>query len=423
MIRLTGVRMLSAKESTSTLARMYASVRAQTERLAEPLSAEDQSVQSMPDASPTKWHLAHTTWFYETFVLAPHLPGYRPFDPRFAFLFNSYYKQLQGHPIRANRGLMSRPNLDEVRDYRRHVDGHMSELLEPPVADEVGTLIELGLNHEQQHQELMVTDIKHALWSNPLRPAYLPPRREEAKDVPGLRWVGFEEGVREIGHAGPGFAFDNEFPRHKVYQYAFRMASRLVTNGEYLQFIADGGYHRPELWLSDGWDQAGASKWEAPLYWINEEGRWLVYSLGGVHPIDPAEPVGHVSFYEADAYARWAGKRLPTEAEWEIAASGCTVEGNLLESERFHPAVATGREELQQVFGDVWEWTSSPYVGYPGYQPPAGVLGEYNGKFMCNQMVLRGGSCATPRSHLRATYRNFFPAHTRWQFMGIRLAE
>ena len=418
--------MLSTKDSLSTLARTYPAVRARTERLAEPLSAEDQSLQSMPDASPTKWHLAHTTWFFETFILAANVPGYSHFDPRFTFLFNSYYKQLQGHPIRANRGLMSRPNLEEVREYRTHVDERMAELLQAPLAPELSDLIELGLNHEQQHQELILTDIKHALWSNPLRPAYLPLRHDAGTASP-LRWMGFDEGLYEIGHSGGSFAFDNESPRHKVYLYPFRLASRLVTNAEYLAFMADGGYSRPELWLSDGWDTVCAQHWQSPLYWIREDQRWLLYTLGGARPLDLQEPVCHVSFYEADAYARWAGKRLPTEAEWEVAASACPIEGNLLERERFHPAAVSqiegGNEGLQQMFGDVWEWTSSPYVGYAGYQPPAGVLGEYNGKFMCNQMVLRAGSCATPRSHIRATYRNFFPPHARWQFMGIRLAQ
>ncbi len=415
--------MLTAGGSLLTLALRYAAVRAQTELLAEPLAAEDQSLQSMPDASPTKWHLAHTTWFYETFILAPYLAGYSHFDPRFTFLFNSYYKQLQGHPIRANRGLMSRPNLDEVREYRKHVDARMAELIEAPVAPEVAALVELGLNHEQQHQELILTDIKHGLWSNPLRPAYLPLRTPVQKSAPNISWAGFEEDVYEIGHPDSGFAFDNESPRHKVYLYPFRLASRLVTNAEYLAFMADGGYQRPELWLSDGWDQVCANRWDAPLYWSCEQERWLVYTLGGVRPLELAEPICHVSYYEADAYARWAGKRLPTEAEWEVAATSCRIQGNLLESECYHPAAAEGSDGLQQVFGDVWEWTASPYVGYPGYKPPAGVLGEYNGKFMCNQMVLRGGSCATPRSHIRASYRNFFPPAARWQFMGIRLAE
>ena len=428
--------MLSAQDTLSTLSRMYASVRALTERLAEPLTAEDQSVQSMPDASPTKWHLAHTTWFYETFILAPNVTGYTHFDPRFTFLFNSYYKQLEGHPIRANRGLMSRPNLDEVREYRRHVDGQMSALLEKPLARELAALIELGLNHEQQHQELILTDIKHALWSNPLHPVYLPLRQEATRNIAAISWIGFDEGLYEIGHSKVssegghnGFAFDNESPRHKVYLYPFGIASRLVTNGEYLAFMADGGYRRPELWLSDGWDAVCAECWESPLYWFREQEdeRWQVYTLGGARPLQLEEPVCHISFYEADAYARWAGKRLPTEAEWEVACAGRASRpadaGNLLESERFHPAPAAASEGLQQMFGDVWEWTASPYVGYSGYKPPTGVLGEYNGKFMCNQTVLRGGSCATPRSHIRATYRNFFPPAARWQFMGLRLAE
>ncbi len=414
---------------------MYGEVRAQTELLAEPLSAEDQSVQSMPDASPTKWHLAHTTWFYETFILAPNLPGYTPFDPRFTFLFNSYYKQLQGHPLRANRGLMSRPTLEEVREYRGHVDTQMSELLDRSLTPPVAALTELGLNHEQQHQELILTDIKHALWSNPLRPPYLPLRHQTSAQASPVHWIEFPEGLYEIGQERKssvgrpasaiqnGFAFDNESPRHKIYLYPFRLASRLVTNSDYLAFMADGGYRRPELWLSDGWDIVCAQHWESPLYWIQEQERWQVYTLGGVRPLDLDEPACHVSFYEADAYARWADKRLPTEAEWEVAAAACKVEGNLLESEHYHPAPAAAMDRLQQIFGDVWEWTASPYVGYPGYRPPAGVLGEYNGKFMCNQMVLRGGSFATPRSHLRPTYRNFFPPTARWQFMGIRLAE
>jgi ergothioneine biosynthesis protein EgtB len=386
-------------------------VRRQTVTLAEPLSAEDQLVQSMPDASPTKWHLAHTTWFFETFILQPNAKTYQPFDPQFTYLFNSYYKQLQGHPIRANRGLMSRPTLEEVAEYRRHVDHWMNEFLAGEVGGDVQDLIELGLNHEQQHQELIVTDIKHALWSNPLRPSYLPSHAVPAGQASAMSWMTFEEGIYEIGHVGGGFAFDNESPRHKLYVQPFRLATRLVSNAEYLEFMNDGGYCRPELWLSDGWEQVCTSGWKAPLYWVEGENGWSVFTL-------------HASFYEADAYARWAGKRLPSEAEWEIAASSCLIEGNLLESGRFQPAAApSDRIGLQQMFGDVWEWTASPYVAYPRYKPAAGVLGEYNGKFMCNQMVLRGGSCATPQSHIRATYRNFFPPQARWQFMGIRLAD
>ncbi len=418
--------MLSAKESPAqkkSLADAYASVRWQTEELAAPLSVEDQLVQSMPDASPTKWHLAHTTWFYETFILLPHMKGYRPFDPQFTYLFNSYYKQLQGHPIRANRGLMTRPSLEEVTEYRQHVDRSMRELLSRELPADTEALVELGLNHEQQHQELILTDIKHALWSNPLRPTYLPARSTTSSGGAELSWVDVDEGVYEIGHCGAGFAFDNESPRHKIFLQAFRLATRLVSNSEFLEFIVDGGYRRPELWLSDGWDQVRASGWKAPLYWTESEDGWSVFTLHGVMPVDPQEPVCHISFYEADAYARWAGKRLPNEAEWEIAAEEVPLQGNLLESGNIHPKAAISVSGLQQMFGDVWEWTASPYVAYPRYKPPAGVLGEYNGKFMCNQMVLRGGSCATPQSHICATYRNFFPPHARWQFMGLRLAD
>ncbi len=405
-----------------SLATAYLAVRRQTESLAAPLGPEDQLVQSMPDASPTKWHLAHTTWFYETFILQPHSRSYRPFDPQFTYLFNSYYKQLQGHPIRANRGLMSRPTLDEVAEYRRYVDTAMTELLSAEISSALRTLVELGLNHEQQHQELILTDIQHALWSNPLQPSYLPSRQRQSGAAATVSWEEFGEGIYEIGHAGGSFAFDNESPRHKVYVPSFRLASRLVTHAEYIHFMEDGGYSRPELWLSDGWDQVCAGKWKAPLYWAAAEEGWRRFTLHGGEPVEPNEPVCHVSFYEADAFARWAGKRLPTETEWEIAAAALPVRGNLLESGKLSPEAAK-EPGLQQMFGDAWEWTASPYTAYPRYKPAAGVLGEYNGKFMCNQMVLRGGSCATPQSHIRATYRNFFPPQTRWQFTGIRLAD
>jgi ergothioneine biosynthesis protein EgtB len=408
--------------SPETMAARYRQVRSATLALAAPLSAEDQMVQSCTETSPTKWHLAHTTWFFETFLLLPHARGYRAFNEHFTYLFNSYYKQLDGHPLRTVRGAFSRPSLAEVEDYRRHVDAAMQRFL-GDATSELLELTELGLQHEQQHQELIVTDIKHAFWTNPLRPAYRERLTPAGGTAPKLRWVDLPGGDCEIGSAGAGFAFDNERPRHRVHVPAFRLASRLVTNAEYLAFMADGGYARPELWLSDGWDHIAATGWHAPLYWEQREGKWQVFTCGGMSALVPDEPVCHVSFYEADAYARWVGARLATEAEWEVAAANIAVEGNFLESGRLHVAPARAGDGLQQMFGDAWEWTASPYVAYPGYRAPAGVLGEYNGKFMCNQLVLRGGSCATPQSHLRASYRNFFPPAARWQFMGIRLAQ
>ncbi len=423
-----------------SLKQQYDAVRRRTERLCAPLSAEDQMVQSMTEASPAKWHQAHTTWFFETFLLTPNLRGYRPFDAHFRTLFNSYYKQLDGHPNRAMRGNFSRPALAQIMDYRRHVDQGMARLLEHDLSSETAALIELGLNHEQQHQELIVTDIKHAFWASPLRPAYREPLPDSNATSPRLEWIRFEEGLREIGHDGQGFAFDNESPRHRVFTPAFAIASRLVTNAEYLEFMRDGGYRHPELWLSDGWDRVSAERWHAPLYWEEQDGRWLEFTSGGMREVQPSEPVCHVSYYEADAFARWSGARLPTEQEWEVAAELPAVNNepsavshqpsaaNLLESGRFHPVVASREKNLNgsalsQVFGDAWEWTASAYLPYPGYRAAPGALGEYNGKFMSGQMVLRGGSCATPASHIRATYRNFFPPHARWQFMGIRLAH
>ena len=405
----------------------YRAVRATTLRLAAPLSAEDQMVQSGVETSPTKWHLAHTTWFFETFLLLPHARGYRAFDERFTYLFNSYYKQLDGHPARTVRGAFSRPTLAEITGYRHHVDQEMEKFLTQASPEQL-ELAELGLQHEQQHQELIVTDIKHAFWTNPLRPPYFEHAPREAASAPPLRWIYFSAGEYEVGASGDGFAFDNELPRHRVHLPEFRLASRLVTNAEYLEFIADGGYTRPELWLSDGWDHIHAAGWRAPLYWDSlyrekTEGDRQVFTAAGMRTLEPSEPVCHVSYYEADAYARWAKARLATETEWEVAASQQSVEGNFLESGRLHVAPANGDGGLQQMFGDAWEWTASPYVAYPGYRPPGGALGEYNGKFMVNQLVLRGGSCATPQSHIRASYRNFFPPQARWQFMGIRLAH
>lgn len=398
----------------------YHEVRSTTLRITQPFSAEDMMLQSMPDASPAKWHLAHTTWFFETFILSAYVPGYRPFDPRYKQLFNSYYKQLGSHPYRGARGLMSRPSLEEVRAYREHVDAATLRHLED--ADEnTAPLIEIGLNHEQQHQELILTDMKHALWSMPLRPGRMNQPRAINSAV-SVEWLDFEGGIYKIGHEGSGFAFDNEGPRHEVLLQPFRIASRLVTNTEYLEFMSDGGYRRPELWLSDGWDTVCAQAWKSPLYWEEQNGEWLEVTFAGSRALDPTVPVCHVSFYEADAYARWSGSRLPREEEWEITAAHVPVNGTLLESGKLHPQPSSG-EGLQQMFGDVWEWTASPYLAYPGFAPAEGALGEYNGKFMCNQFVLRGGSCATPASHIRATYRNFFPPHARWQFMGIRLAK
>jgi ergothioneine biosynthesis protein EgtB len=412
---------VNVSQNAGLIAR-YREIRDLTVHLTDPLTAEDQMVQSAVETSPTKWHLAHTSWFFETFVLQPHAHGYRCFNERFSYLFNSYYKQLDGHPLRALRGTFSRPSLAEIEDYRGHVDDAMERFLAGPWHGQLD-VIELGLQHEQQHQELIVTDIKHAFWSNPIRPAYRPFDCDNASAPLPLKWVEFPGGKYEIGSSGTGFAFDNEMPRHGVLVPAFRLASRLVTNAEYLEFMMDRGYERPELWLSDGWDHVSASGWHAPLYWEEAEGSWRTFTGGGTQPLALNEPVCHVSYYEADAFARWRGARLSSEAEWETAAGTVPVEGNFLEERCPHPRTATGSGSLQQVFGDAWEWTASPYVAYPGYRQAAGVLGEYNGKFMCNQLVLRGGSCATPKRHIRASYRNFFPPHARWQFMGVRLAN
>jgi ergothioneine biosynthesis protein EgtB len=407
-------------QACSPLLSRYLDVRTASLKLTSPFSIEDQMLQSMPDCSPAKWHLAHTTWFFETFILS-NLAGYRPFSSQYRHLFNSYYKQLGSHPYRGARGLMSRPSLDEVHAYRRWVDDAIETNFDR-LTGEQKELVLLGTHHEQQHQELIVTDVKHALWSSPLPPEYSNELRpvEQASD---LDWITIGGGVYEVGHSGSGFAFDNEGPRHEVLLGDFEIASRQVTCGEFIEFMCDGGYRRPELWLSDGWDAVNAQRWSAPLYWEEQEGRWLEFAFDGLRGVDPSSPVCHVSFYEADAFARWSGARLPREEEWEVAASqaGMKRSGRFLESGQYRPGPASGSGP--QWFGNVWEWTASPYVGYPGFVPAAGLVGEYNGKFMCNQLVLRGGSCATPASHIRATYRNFFPAHARWQFMGLRLAK
>jgi ergothioneine biosynthesis protein EgtB len=409
----------------STLADHYHAVRRFTESLCEPLAVDDYVVQSMPDASPVKWHLAHTTWFFETFVLSRCVPDYQPFHPQFGFLFNSYYEAEGPRWPRPERGLLSRPTVAEVARYRAHVDEHMARLLPTRAGIEAAPTILLGINHEQQHQELLITDLKHAWSTNPLHPVY----RDALADPgvpPPMGWLDFAGGLVGIGHDGPEFAFDNESPRHRVFLHPYRIASRLATNGEYLAFIADGGYERAELWLSDGWATRHARGWTTPLYWHQTDAEWWIVTMAGLRALNPDEPVCHVSYYEADAFARWAGARLPTEGEWETSAAGVAVAGNFIEAGRFHPVAGAASDHcgpLYQPYGEVWQWTASPYMAYPGYRPLAGALGEYNGKFMCNQMVLRGASCATPRSHARSTYRNFFPPDARWQFSGIRLAR
>ena len=412
-------------QSEASLLENYLAVRETSLHICAPLSVEDHSLQPMPDASPAKWHLAHTTWFFETFLLGERT-DYRPFHPAFRNLFNSYYNAVGDRPLRALRHTLSRPGLDEVHAYRSHVDDAMVHMLTTDPTPELVALVTLGTNHEQQHQELIVTDVKNGLWTNPLRPAFRPSQASHhatSASFPAMEWRSFDEGIYSIGFAGEGFAFDNEGPRHNVYLEGFRLASRLVTNGEYLDFMRDDGYGTAELWLSDGWDWVRNNQFSAPLYWGQRAGEWWHYTVEGMQPVDLNEPVCHVSYYEADAYARWAGARLPTEFEWEVAARSCPVSGNFLESGLLHPRPVETTEPLSQMFGDVWQWTASAYVPYPGFKPAAGAVGEYNGKFMCNQMVLRGGSCATPQSHIRATYRNFFPPHVRWQFMGIRLAD
>ncbi len=419
----TSVAVDAEGQSPITLTERVREVRARTTALCAPLETEDYVVSSMPDVSPTKWHLAHTSWFFETFLLAQHVPGYVSPNPRYAFLFNSYYVQAGERHCRAQRGLVTRPTVDEIMAYREHVDEAVLRLCDRIAGDPehpAWSIIELGLHHEQQHQELLLTDIKNVFWMNPLRPAYrsaLSPSAQPANSS----WIEFGEGLREVGHMGQAFSFDNEGPRHRVFLDNFRIADRLVTNQEFLAFINDGGYQRSELWLSNGWATVQELAWMAPLYWELLSDEWWEFTLGGDAPLDANSPVTHISYYEADAFARWSNQLLPTEFQWEVAASHAPLDGHFVEAARFHPG--SSADGTGQWYGDVWQWTQSAYVAYPKYQPSTGAIGEYNGKWMSDQWVLRGASCATPRSHARLTYRNFFPSDARWQFTGIRLVE
>ncbi len=411
---------------TPQLLFFYRSVREMSEYLGSRLSDADASAQSMPDASPAKWHLAHTTWFFESMALAPFLADYRCYDSTFNFLFNSYYDSIGVRQPRPKRGLITRPSFEAVYRYREYVDAGVARLLEGDAQRAAREVIELGCHHEQQHQELLLTDILHLFSQNPLCPAYesAEPLAVEPDGSDIVKFETLSGGLGEIGHDGDGFAFDCEGPRHNSFIEPFRLADRLVTNKEWMEFIADGGYRSPLLWLSEGWAKVQSESWTMPLYWEERDGEYWTMTLRGAQPVDPAAPVCHVSYFEADAFATWQGFRLPTEAEWEYASRGLPLAGNLLDSERLRPRPAplagTG---LRQMYGDVWEWTRSAFSPYPRFRAAEGAIGEYNGKFMCGQFVLRGGSCVTPASHIRPTYRNFFPPDARWQFSGLRLAE
>ena len=422
---MSGYAFSITTSGTDEIARYYHDVRLESIRICEPLVTEDYVIQTMPDVSPPKWHLAHTSWFFETFILRSHLPGYQPFNPYYDYLFNSYYVT-HGKPYpRSQRGLLARPTVAEVMDYRSYIDEAMYKLIDSSalIDESVTGLIVLGLNHEQQHQELMLTDIKHIFAHNPLKPVYKPEIEHSPSLIADMEWITQPGGIYDIGYQGSGFAYDNETPVHKVYVQDFKLASRLITNREYIEFIEDGGYERAELWYSEAWALIHEQHLQAPMYWEQRDTQWWQFTLNGMQPVVMDEPVCHVSQYEADAFARWSGRRLPTEFEWELVANDCDINGNMYEQGLLRPGSSPGNESISQLFGDVWEWTSSAYTAYPGYKPASGSIGEYNGKFMSGQMVLRGGSFATSQSHIRASYRNFFYPKDRWQFSGIRLAE
>lgn len=417
-------------EQKQMLLERYAEIRSFTEKLTETLETEDFVIQAVEETSPVKWHLAHTSWFFEAFVLKKGMPEYEALHPQYDYIFNSYYVQTSDPHCRDKRGNLSRPTVKQVFEFREFINENMHNFitgLDEEAFREWEPVIEIGLNHEQQHQELLLTDLKFLLAQNPLYPIFLERTRNDAADPGPMSWVEFDEGVYEVGHPGGRFGYDNEFPEHKTYLYPFGISNRLVTNGEYLEFMNDGGYSDVRLWLDEGFSAVEREEWTSPLYWIKRDGEWHHYTLNGVEKLDLNEPVTHISYYEADAYARWAGVRLPTEKEWEAASKKAEMKGHFVESMNVHPAgiadTASKGDDLIQMFGDAWQWTQSAYSPYPGYKPFPGALGEYNGKFMVNQYVLRGGSCATPGSHIRRSYRNFFHAHARWQFSGIRLAK
>lgn len=416
-----------ARHSKNHLKERFKSIRSFSEVLVEPLETEDFVVQAAEHASPTKWHLAHVSWFYETFVLGKAFSNYESMHTQYAYIFNSYYLQTGEPHKRSKRGMLSRPTVDEVFEYREYVDNEILKFLDTASDEqlrEFGPVIEIGNHHEQQHQELMLTDLKYMLAQNPLKPSYCDLDLSYQREPNPLQWIQFEEGIYEIGSIGEEYTYDNEHPRHRTFLEPFELSDRLITNAEFIEFMNDDGYLRSELWLDDGWAMVNKKEWNAPLYWVEQEDDWYYYTLGGTKKVNPNEPVTHISYYEADAFARWADARLPTEQEWETAAGDISYEGNFVEQEHYHPK-STGEEHrgLKQMFGDVWEWTMSAYEPYPGYEPLPGALGEYNGKFMCSQYVLRGGSCATSQTHIRKTYRNFFYPDARWQFNGFRLAR